>query len=58
MYSIPPGTLPITGADLMGFGIAGGALVIAGIVTLRLAFSLRRRRAAEAAALAPGDSGT
>jgi hypothetical protein len=56
MYSIPPGTLPITGADLLAFALPGGVLIIAGMVMLRIVLS-RRRRAASAAALAPGDSG-
>jgi hypothetical protein len=51
MYPVPTGSLPITGANLLGFSLAGGALIIVGVIILRLVFFLRRRRAA---ALAPG----
>jgi hypothetical protein len=55
MYPVPIGSLPITGANLFAFTLAGGALIVAGIITLRLVYFLRKRRAAEAAAaLAPG----
>jgi hypothetical protein len=51
MYPIPIGSLPITGANLFAFTVAGGALIIVGVIMLRLVFFLRKRRAA---ALAPG----
>jgi hypothetical protein len=54
MYPLPIGTLPITGANLIAFAFAGAALVIAGVITLRVVFFLKRRRASGAAALAPG----
>jgi hypothetical protein len=37
--------LPITGASLLAFALPGGALMIAGLITLRLVYFLRRRRA-------------
>lgn len=54
MYPVPIGSLPITGANLLAFTLAGGALIIVGLIMLRLVFFLRKKRAAEAAALAPG----
>jgi hypothetical protein len=42
MYPQPVGTLPVTGANLLAFALAGGALMIAGIVTLRLVYFVRR----------------
>ena len=37
MYPVPIGSLPITGANLLGFTLAGGALIIAGGLVLGLA---------------------
>lgn len=54
MYPVPIGSLPITGANLFAFTLAGGALIIVGVIMLRLVFFLRKRRAAGAAAPAPG----
>ncbi len=54
MYPVPIGSLPITGANLLGFTLAGGALIIAGLIMLRLVLFLRKRKAAGVAALAPG----
>jgi hypothetical protein len=54
MYPVPIGSLPITGANLLGFTLAGGALIIAGLIMLRLVFFLRKRRADGPAALPPG----
>jgi LPXTG cell wall anchor motif len=54
MYPVPIGSLPITGANLLGFTLAGGALIIAGLIMLRLVFFLRKKRADGAAALPPG----
>lgn len=53
MYPLPTGTLPVTGASLLGIALAGGVLMIVGLVTLRLAYFVRRRRNARAAAIAP-----
>jgi LPXTG-motif cell wall-anchored protein len=36
MYPIPPGPLPITGFDMLGFGIAGSALIAVGFLLIRL----------------------
>jgi hypothetical protein len=49
--------LPITGANLLAFTLAGAAFLIAGVVTLRVVYFLKRRKSAGSAALAPGDSG-
>ena len=54
MYPVPIGSLPITGANLLGFTLAGGALIIAGLIMLRLVFFLRKRRTSGSAALPPG----
>jgi hypothetical protein len=54
MYPLPIGTLPITGANLIAFAFGGGALIVAGVITLRVVFFLKRRRAAGPRALAPG----
>jgi hypothetical protein len=43
MYPIPPGPLPITGFDLMGFGFVGTALVIVGVLALRAAYFARTK---------------
>ena len=45
MYPIS-GTLPITGANLIAFALTGGAFVIVGVIMLRLAFFLKKRKAA------------
>lgn len=57
MYPVPVGSLPITGANLLAFTLAGAAFLIAGVVTLRVVYFLKRRKSAGSAALAPGDSG-
>lgn len=44
MYPLPTGVLPVTGASLLGFALAGGSLIIVGLATLRLAYFVRRRR--------------
>jgi hypothetical protein len=43
MYPIPPGPLPITGFDMLGFGIVGSVLIMAGVLLLRLAFFSKSR---------------
>jgi hypothetical protein len=48
MYPQPIGTLPVTGANLVAFTLMGGALMVAGLVTLRLVYFVRRRRGASA----------
>jgi hypothetical protein len=53
MYTLPTGPLPVTGASLMAFALIGGALMIAGLVALRLAYFGRRRKALRAASPAP-----
>jgi hypothetical protein len=44
MYPQPPPVLPITGPGLLGIALVGGALMIGGLVMLRLAYFIRRRR--------------
>lgn len=44
MYPIPPGTLPVTGVNLLGFALAGAILTILGLAAARLAYFARRRR--------------
>jgi hypothetical protein len=43
MYPIPPGPLPITGFDMLGFGIVGSVLIMVGVLLLRLAFFSKSR---------------
>lgn len=52
MYPLPTGPLPVTGAGLLGFAMAGSGLLIAGLIMLRLAYFVRRRRNIRAAAMA------
>lgn len=54
MYPLPTGTLPITGASLIAFTLAGAAFLIVGAIALRLVFFLKRRKTTGAPALAPG----
>lgn len=44
MYPIPPGPLPVTGVNLLGFALAGGILTIVGLATVRVAYFAQRRR--------------
>jgi hypothetical protein len=43
MYPVPPGPMPITGFDMVGFGLAGSCLIILGFLALRLAIFSRRK---------------
>ena len=43
MYPIPPGPLPITGFDMLGLGIVASALIMLGILLVRLAFFSRSK---------------
>jgi hypothetical protein len=43
MYPIPPGPLPITGFDMLAFGIAGSVLILAGVLIVRLAMFARSK---------------
>lgn len=45
MYPLPTGPLPVTGAGMLGIALSGGGLIIAGLVMLRLAYFVRRRKA-------------
>jgi len=54
MYPLPTGALPITGANLLAFTLAGGALIIVGVIALRLVIVFKRRRTSGAEAPVPG----
>lgn len=54
MYPLPTGTLPITGANLIAFTLAGAAFLVVGAIVLRLVFFLKRRTTTGAPTLAPG----
>jgi hypothetical protein len=45
MYPIPTGTLPVTGANLLAVALSGGALMVVGVITLRLGYFRRKARA-------------
>ena len=51
MYPLPTGTLPMTGLNLLAMPLAGGALMIAGVIMLRIAYFLKRRKTDNAAGL-------
>ena len=44
MYPPPIGILPVTGFNMIGFGLIAGALIVTGAVLLRAAFFSRSRR--------------
>lgn len=45
MYSPPTGPLPITGINVLAIALAGGGLMIGGLLLLRLAYFQRKRKA-------------
>jgi hypothetical protein len=51
MYPLPTGTLPMTGLNLLAMALAGGALMIAGVIMLRIAYFLKRRKTDSAVGL-------
>jgi hypothetical protein len=44
MYPPPIGILPITGFNMIAFGLVAGALIIGGLIFLRVAYFSRSRR--------------
>lgn len=54
MYPIPPGPLPVTGVNLLGFALAGGVLTIVGLAAARLAYFARRRRSRRGSVMKQG----
>jgi hypothetical protein len=44
MYPVPTGPLPVTGVNMLAIAMIGSGLLIAGLVLLRLAVFMRRRR--------------
>jgi membrane anchored protein len=44
MYPIPIGPLPVTGVNMLAIALAGGGLLIAGLLLLRFAYFQRKRR--------------
>jgi hypothetical protein len=43
MYPVPPGPLPITGFNMIGFGLVGAVMIIAGVLALRMFYFSRNR---------------
>jgi hypothetical protein len=43
VYPVPPGPLPITGFDMLGFGLVGTVLLAAGVLLLRIAYFARSK---------------
>jgi hypothetical protein len=44
VYPPPIGILPITGFNMLGFGLIAGLLIIGGLIFLRVAYFSRSRR--------------
>jgi hypothetical protein len=43
VYPVPPGPIPITGFDMLGFGLAGTVLLAVGVLLLRIAYFARSK---------------
>ena len=44
MYSPPVGPLPVTGISVLALAVGGSALLIVGLLLVRLAYFVRRPR--------------